>query len=112
MTARPTCKPWCDDHQSVGEDTCYTTFVIYDDGEEEKVEPPEGSFAALGRGLLPAEISWINFVANQEEEAENPSMLLEFYEAGERTASSTLELDADGLREIHSSLDIVLRKFP
>ncbi|MET3708878.1 hypothetical protein ABIB17_003527 [Arthrobacter sp. UYEF6] len=46
MTATPTCKPWCTEHLTVGEDSCYTRYVIYDKGEVGKSEPDEGPLAA------------------------------------------------------------------
>ncbi|WP_320536142.1 hypothetical protein [Pseudarthrobacter sp. IC2-21] len=113
MTATPTCKPWCTDHQTVGEDACYTRYVIYDNGEVGKSEPAEGSMAAQLRavGGFPGEISWIAFVASQDEEDEHPVMDLQFYEAGADEANCTLPLNASVLTELRSSLGSILSKF-
>lgn len=111
MTKTPTCKPWCTDHQEP--DECYTRFVIYDDGAEEKAAPAPGSLAAQMRALggWPAEISWIAFVAAQDEEDEHPVMDLQFYEAGGDEANSTLHLDADVLKKLHSELGAIIKDF-
>ena len=63
MSDTHTHKHWCTDHKSVGEDSCFTEFIVYDNGEEEKTEPEEGSFSAqlkaVGVGLrkLPGLVS-------------------------------------------------------
>lgn len=113
MTATPTCKPWCSDHLTVGEDSCYTRYVIYDDGTEERAEPAEGSFAAQfkAHGGFPGEISWIAFVASQDEEDEEPVMDLQFYEAGRDEATCTLSVDVNVIKQLRSGLGAVLSDF-
>lgn len=114
MTATPTCKPWCTDHQTLGEDACYTRFVIYDNGkEDEQAEHAEGSNAAQLQALggVPAEISWIAFVASQDEEDEDPVMDLQFYEAGGDEPTATLGLDVNVIKQLRSGLGAVLNDF-
>lgn len=115
MTALSNCKPWCMDHKTVGEDSCYTRFVIYDDGNESaEVEPGSSSLAAQSwaSGGLPAEISWIAVVASQDDEDEDPLMDLQFYEAGETgEQNSILHVDMAGLKQLHSALGAILRDF-
>lgn len=112
MTATSDCKPWCTDHH--GPD-CSTQFTIYDDGNEasEKVEPAAGSLAAQLKavGGIPSEISWINLVAMQDEEDEQPVMALHFFEVGGDEPVSTLSVDANGLKELHSNLGGILTDF-
>lgn len=111
MTATPTCKPWCTDHKSA--DECYTRFTIYDDGREESAKPdPDslaGQFAALGG--FPGQVSWISFVACQEDEDENPVMDLQFFEAGADEITCSLSLNLEQLKEFHASLGAVIRDF-
>lgn len=111
MTATSNCKPWCTDHQ--GADECYTRFVIYDKGDEEKAEPTEGSLAAQFKafGGLPVDISWIAFVAAQDEEDEQPVMDLQFYETEGDEPNSTLHLDMEALKELHSNFGAILKNF-
>jgi hypothetical protein len=114
MSATPNCKPWCTDHQDSGMSECYTRFVIYDDGMEAKAAPAPGSMAAKLRALggLPAEISWIAFVASQDEEDEHPIMNLQFFEAGDDVEqNSDLSVELDGLKELHANLGAILKKF-
>ena len=113
MTATPNCKPWCTDHKTIGENSCYTGFSIYDDGSQEKALPAPGSIAAQFQALggWPAEISWIAFVASQDEEGVHPVMDLQFFEAGREEQSSNLHVDLDGLRELHANLGAILKKF-
>ena len=113
MTATPTCKPWCTEHLTVGEDSCYTRYVIYDKGEVGKSEPDEGPLAAQVEavGGFPGEISWIAFVASQDEEDEQPVMDLQFYEAGADEANCTLSLNSSVLMELRSSLGAILSEF-
>lgn len=114
MTATSNCKPWCTDHKTVGENSCYTHFVIHDDGREEEVASVPGTlaaeFEALGGG--PSDISWVAFVVSQDEEDEHPLMDLEFYGPGESgDQKANLHLEIDGLKQLHSSLGAILRDF-
>lgn len=113
MTATPDCKPWCTDHQTVGENSCYTRFMIYDDGREQESAPAPGSVAAQFQavGGWPGEISWIAFVACQDEEDEHPEMDLQFFEAGGVEQSSNLHVDLGGLKALHSSIGAILKDF-
>lgn len=113
MTATPTCKPWCSDHLTVGEDSCYTRYIIYDDRKEERAEPAEGSLAAQFEALggFSGEISWIAFVASQDDEDEKPVMDLQFYETGRDEATFTLSLDVNVIKQLRSGLGTVLSDF-
>lgn len=114
MSATPNCKPWCTDHKTKGENACYTHLVIYDDGREAKAAPAAGSMAAQFQALggWPAEISWIAFVASQDEEDEHPIMNLHFFEAGDEVKqNSDLSVELDGLKELHANLGTILKKF-
>lgn len=93
---------------------CYTRFVIYDDGTEEKTAPAPGSPAAQLQALggWPADISWIAFVASQDEEDEHPIMDLQFFEAGDDVEqNSSLHVELDGLKALHSNLGAILKNF-
>src|SRR5687768_11248130 len=99
MTVSPTCKPWCTDHQDPNE--CLTRILIYDKGkdETEESEPAPGSLAAQFQafGGWPAEISWITFVASQDDEDEYPVMDLQFFEGGGKDQNSNLHVDVAAL---------------
>lgn len=112
MTDARTHKPWCSDHKSDYEDSCFTQVVLYDNGEEEETKPAEGSLAAQFQALGgPEDIAWVQFVASQEvEEDEQALMDLQFFKAGDYEAVCNLHLDLDGLRELHSNLGDVLRR--
>lgn len=113
MNATSNCKPWCTDDQHVGENSCFTRFVIYDDGKESKAAPAPGSGAVQFQagGGWPAEISWIAFVASQDEEDEHPEMDLQFFEAGGLEQSSNLHVELGGLKALHSELGAILEAF-
>lgn len=72
-------------------------------------DPPGALLQALGG--MPKDVAWVNFVASQDEEDEYPLMDLQFFEAGNYEAISTLHLDMDSLKDIHSRLGAVMRKF-
>ncbi|MCC9173242.1 hypothetical protein [Arthrobacter sp. zg-Y179] len=112
MTRSPDCKPWCDNHLTKFENSCNTMIVIYDDGRQAEAPPTPGTMAALFRAGLPKAISWVAFVASQDEEDEKPIMDLQFFEAGDGAEQiSNLHVDLDGLRTLHSSLADILREF-
>jgi len=114
VTATPNCKPWCTDHKTKGENSCSTRFLIYDDGREAKATSAPGSMAAQFQALggWPAEISWIAFVASQDEEDEHPVMNLQFFEAGDDVEqNSDLSVELDELKELHANLGSILKKF-
>ncbi|MET3708875.1 hypothetical protein ABIB17_003524 [Arthrobacter sp. UYEF6] len=62
-------------------------------------------------GGFPGEISWIAFVASQDEEDEQPVVDLQFYEAGADEANCTLSLNSSVLMELRSSLGAILSEF-
>ncbi|WP_223980361.1 hypothetical protein [Arthrobacter sp. NicSoilB8] len=88
--------------------------MIFDDGREERAAPALGSLAAQFQTLggWPADISWIAFVACQDEEDEHPTMDLQFFEAGDDVdQNSNLNVELDGLRALHSNLGAILKDF-
>jgi hypothetical protein len=115
MTTTPHCKPWRTEHRTKVEISCYTRFVIYDDGREAKAAPAPGTMAAQFQALggWPAEISCISFVASQDEEDGHPVMNLQFFQAGDAVEqNSDLSVELDGLKELHANLGAILKKFP
>lgn len=114
MTATPNCKPWCTDHKTVGENSCYTRFAIYDDGREASAAPAPESMAAQFQALggWPADISWVAFVASQDGDDEHPIMDLQFFEAGDDVSqNSSLHVELDGLKTLHANLGAILKDF-
>lgn len=108
MSATPNCKPWCTDHQGLNE--CYTEFVIYDNGEDQRRTPPApGSMAAMFE--FPKDVGWIKFCAAQDEEDEQPVMDLHFFEPGEVEPIVRLPLDTNVIQSLHSELGAILRGF-
>lgn len=112
MSDTHTHKHWCTDHKSVGEDSCFTQFIVYDNGEEEKTELEEGSFGAQLKavGGWPSEVAWVSFIVSQDETDEEPLIDLHFFEAGNYEPISTLHLEMDGLKEFHSNLADAMKR--
>lgn len=109
MPATSSCKPWCTDHQ--GADECYTSFSIHDDGREAERFDPEslaGQFAALGR--FPGQVSWVSFVACQEDDDEHPAIDLQFFEAGADEMNCHLHLSLEELKDLHRNLGTAIRR--
>lgn len=107
MTTTSDCKPWCTDHKTIGEDSCYTRVTIYDSGNNElQPAPAPGSMAALFE--FPKDIAWMNFVASQDENDEQPVMDLFFFEAGKDEPITTLALDQNTLKQLHRNLGTLL----
>lgn len=42
-------KPWCSDHKSEYEDSCFTQVVLYDNGDEEEAKRPEDQLPLSSR---------------------------------------------------------------
>lgn len=106
MTATPTCKPWCDDHQYDELSECYTRVCIYDDGEQTEISP--GEVHPLFE--LPKEISRIFLTVMEDEEDERPRVELAFFETGNFTdAAGVLLLDSVGLKDLYARLGAVLK---
>lgn len=106
MTATPTCKPWCDDHQYAELSECYTRVCIFDDGQETESAPVQSHphFAQ------PKEISRILLTLMEDEEDARPRVEVEFFEAGNFSdADGLLRLDSTGLKDLHAQLGVVLK---
>lgn len=111
MTAKPGCKPWCKDHQTeFGDNDCQTSFIIYDDERQETVPPVPGTEAAFIQDGMPMEVSRITLLAWQDEEAKEPSLDLEFFEAGDDPMQSAImHVKLDDIRILHSRLTSILK---
>ena len=114
MTTKPTCEPWCDDHNGAA-DECLTLRCLYSCGDEHPQQSPNPALAALAAQVeaLPGfpdrvntifiEVSYIPAEENREE------MVLRFRDINRDADSATLSTTAAGLRELHTNLGVLLR---
>jgi hypothetical protein len=115
MTAKPTCEPWCDEHnEAAGE--CLTLRCLYThcahhawpSGDPGFAVPAAQSTAMAG---FPDHINTIFIeVSYIPAEEDRPEMVLRFRDISKDADSATLSTTALGLRQLHASLGEFLRE--
>ena len=115
MTTKPTCEPWCDEHnEAAGE--CLTLRRLYPpcahhtwpSGSPEFAASAAQSAALAG---FPDNINSIFIeVSYIPAEEDRPEMVLRFRDISKGADSATLSTTALGLRQLHASLGEFLQE--
>lgn len=114
MPAKPTCRPWCEDHEAI-DDSCNRLICLFsksdepDDGEGHELQDQNPAIASLkeqfqGRGFLPDDIDTVFLAITQLEDDEDPELLLRFWDSTKFGDSATALVDVADLRYLHASL--------
>ena len=117
MPASAACKPWCEKHEDIGENSCTALICLYttddeptDDssGSENKEMDPQ--IASLREqfhapGGFPDQVDTVFLEVSQDlEEDEEPLLALKFWDSTKDQDSAQLQIDRGGLEHLYSEL--------
>lgn len=110
MPAKATCQPWCAKHEEEVDDCCTRLITIFiKDEDESAAEPQNPELAALRdqfqkAGGFPDQIDTVQLDISQPGDAEQPELLLRFWDSTKDDDSAMIVVDLEDLRDFRAGL--------